>query len=49
MMFSFNISDEHIWSSICIYKSEYFAFSTLIELGCKKAAKKDIRIMCNEI
>ena len=49
MMLSFNISDEHIWSSIFIYKSKYFTFNTLIELGCKKAAKKDIRITYSEI
>ena len=47
MMFSFNISDEHIWSSICIYNSQNFAFCMLIELGCEGAAKKDIRKICN--
>ena len=42
------VSGEHIWSSIYIYKNQSFTFSMLIELGYKRAAKTDIRIMCNE-
>ena len=52
MNFSFNtcaFSDEHIWFFICIYKSQNFTFHLLIELWCKKAVKKDIRVLCNEI
>ena len=51
MNFSFNTTtfyDEHIWSSICIYKSQNFTFRILIELGCKKAVKRDIRVLYNE-
>ena len=51
MNFSFNtttFSDEHIWSSICTYKSQNFAFCISIELECKKAVKKDVRVLCNE-
>ena len=51
MNFSFNsttFSDEHIWSSICIYKSQNFTFHILIELGCRKAVKRDIRVLYNE-
>ena len=28
---------EHIWSSICIYKSQNFAFPIMTEVSCKKS------------
>ena len=35
-IFHSNVCGEHIWSSICIYQCQNFAFSMLIERGCKR-------------